>query len=109
VTELSGRKAQIVAAARGLLESGGSEAVTMRAIADKLGIKAPSLYKHFADKSSVEAALVTAGFIELTEAFAAAGSGSAERLVAGVSWLTHIAMDRTAGYHLRAKDGWQRD
>ncbi|MGZ4766422.1 MAG: TetR/AcrR family transcriptional regulator [Ilumatobacteraceae bacterium] len=69
---LTGRKAQIVDAARNLLEAGGAEAVTMRAIAEKLAIQAPSLYKHFADKDAVEAALVAAGFVEQAETFGAA-------------------------------------
>jgi AcrR family transcriptional regulator len=65
IREKSGeRQAEIVASARELLESGGPEAVTMRAIAERLGIRAPSLYKHFPDKSAVEGALVVAGFKE---------------------------------------------
>lgn len=68
---LTGRKAEIVAAARDLLEAGGPEALTMRAIADRLGIQAPSLYKHFPDKDALEAALVAAGFVEQAETFAA--------------------------------------
>jgi AcrR family transcriptional regulator len=69
---LTGRKAEIVGAARDLLEAGGAEAVTMRAIAERLGIKAPSLYKHFPDKSALEAALVAAGLSEQADAFIAA-------------------------------------
>jgi AcrR family transcriptional regulator len=69
---LTGRKAEIVNAARDLLEAGGPEAVTMRAIAEKLGIQAPSLYKHFPDKGALEAALVTAGFVEQAATFGAA-------------------------------------
>ena len=69
---LTGRKAEIVDAARNLLEAGGPEAVTMRAIADRLGIQAPSLYKHFPDKEALEAALVAAGFVEQAATFAAA-------------------------------------
>ena len=69
---LTGRKAQIVDAARDILEAGGPGAVTMRAIADRLGIQAPSLYKHFPDKDALEAALVAAGFVEQAEAFGAA-------------------------------------
>jgi AcrR family transcriptional regulator len=60
---------QIVATARQLLETNGPEAVTMRAIATKLGIKAPSLYKHIRDKAELEAALITEGFTEQAEAF----------------------------------------
>jgi len=65
------RRTQIVAAARELLEDGGPDAVTMRAIADKLGIQAPSLYKHFPDKDALEAAIVAAAFVEQAEVFAA--------------------------------------
>jgi AcrR family transcriptional regulator len=71
--ERSRRKPEILAAARTLLEGGGPEAVTMRAIAEKLGIQAPSLYKHFPDKSALEAALVALGFVEQAEAFDVAG------------------------------------
>jgi AcrR family transcriptional regulator len=68
----SDRPAQIVAAARELLERDGPEAVTMRAIAAELGIRAPSLYKHVPDKSDLETALVAEAFTETAEVFAAA-------------------------------------
>jgi AcrR family transcriptional regulator len=55
---LSPRARSIVAAARALLEEAGPAALTMRALADHLGIKAPSLYKHFPDKSAVEVELI---------------------------------------------------
>jgi AcrR family transcriptional regulator len=70
---LTGRKAEIVEAALDLLEAGGPEAVTMRAIADRLGIQAPSLYKHFPDKEALEVALIAAGFAEQAQTFSAAG------------------------------------
>jgi len=57
-TPRSPRATEIVAAARWLLESQGIDAVTMRALADRLGIQAPSLYKHFRDKHAIESALV---------------------------------------------------
>ena len=65
-------RAEIVATARGLLEANGHEALTMRAIATQLGIKAPSLYKHIRDKAELEAALIEQGFNELAEAFESA-------------------------------------
>jgi AcrR family transcriptional regulator len=66
------RKEQIVDAARQILETEGRHGVTMRAIADLLEIRAPSLYKHIADKHEVEVALITRGFVEQADAFRAA-------------------------------------
>ncbi|WP_406297286.1 TetR/AcrR family transcriptional regulator [Embleya sp. NBC_00888] len=68
---LSARAREIVVAARELLEGEGPDAVSMRRIADRIGIKAPSLYKHFPDKSAVENALIAQGMAELAEALEA--------------------------------------
>lgn len=59
----SARQQQIVDAAWGLLEANGPDGLTMRRLADELGIKAPSLYKHFPNKQVVEAALIDRGFL----------------------------------------------
>jgi len=56
------RQQQIVAVAGAILEAGGPAALTMRRLASALGIKAPSLYKHFPDKAAVEIALIERGF-----------------------------------------------
>jgi len=62
------RRQQIVAAARKILEEHGEDALTMRRLADALGIRAPSLYKHFPDKAAVEVALMQLGLQEAGEA-----------------------------------------
>lgn len=77
---MADRRGEIVAAARDLLEAAGPEAVTMRAIAQRLGIRAPSLYKHLPDKRSVEVALIAAGFEEQAVAFEAATTGAVDPL-----------------------------
>jgi AcrR family transcriptional regulator len=78
---LTPRGAEIVSAARALLEEEGRDALTMRALAERLGIRAPSLYKHFPDKAAVEAALIERGLMEMGEALygalAAAGAAGA--------------------------------
>jgi AcrR family transcriptional regulator len=66
---LSPRARQIVEAARELLEAEGPAALSMRRIADRLGIKAPSLYKHLPDKQALEAALISDASAELADAF----------------------------------------
>jgi AcrR family transcriptional regulator len=64
VPELTPRQREIVAAARDLLETEGPAALTMRALAGRLGVKAPSLYAHFAGKEEVEAAIAASSFEE---------------------------------------------
>lgn len=71
---MSERTGQIVDAARGLVDQGGPTALTMRALAEQLGIRAPSLYKHFPDKGAVEAQVITLAMRELADALATAGS-----------------------------------
>jgi AcrR family transcriptional regulator len=45
--------AEIVHAARDLLVEGGMETLTMQAIALRVGVRGPSLYKHFSDRNDV--------------------------------------------------------
>jgi AcrR family transcriptional regulator len=71
-TVRTARAASIVDAAGRVLEVEGPEALTMRRLADELGVTAPSIYKHFSDKSAVEAALVERAFLDLGAALHAA-------------------------------------
>lgn len=68
MVEWTGRRGQIVEAARHLLENEGVSALTMRRLADCVGIRAPSLYKHLPDKSALQILLITDGLTELAEA-----------------------------------------
>ena len=82
----------IVAGALALIERTGSdEAVTLRAVAREIGIAAPSIYAHFADREAIIMAVVVRVFDELSEAItkgqAAAGPDPVDRLVAGPFWL----------------------
>ena len=63
------RRTGIVRVALGLLEREGPDGVTMRAIAEQLGIRAPSLYKHFPDKAALELAMIAVGLEAFAEAF----------------------------------------
>jgi AcrR family transcriptional regulator len=67
----SPRAREILAKARELLENEGLEALSMRRLAERIGIRAPSLYKHFSSKQALEAAMISAGFEEQAALFQA--------------------------------------
>jgi AcrR family transcriptional regulator len=62
--QLSPRAQEIVAVARDLLDEEGPEGLSMRRIAARLGIQAPSLYKHLPDKQALESAIISTVFEE---------------------------------------------
>jgi len=84
-TPRSARAREIIAAGFALLDDDGAESLTMRRLADELGMRAPSLYKHFPDKAHLEAALVEDIFFEigdvLHEALARPGRAAVVRRV----------------------------
>jgi AcrR family transcriptional regulator len=76
------RAREIVTAARQLLEDEGLDSFTMRRLADRLGVRAPVIYKHFASKSALVAALISVGFEEQAALFEAALTSSNHPLTA---------------------------
>ncbi|MGK4579148.1 TetR/AcrR family transcriptional regulator [Kitasatospora sp. HPMI-4] len=78
---------EIVAAAVELLDETGNEAaITLRSVARRIGIAAPSIYRHFADQPAIMLAVVKQAFAqletELRTALDAAGSDPRQRLLA---------------------------
>jgi AcrR family transcriptional regulator len=63
----STRVAESAAAARRVLEGEGAAALTMRRLAEEMGIQAPSLYKHFSGKADLELLLVEDAMFEIGE------------------------------------------
>ncbi|MEA1079285.1 TetR/AcrR family transcriptional regulator [Marinobacter qingdaonensis] len=49
------------------LRNQGDTAISLRALAKELGVSAPALYRHFADRESLLAALAVTGFEELRD------------------------------------------
>jgi len=78
---LSPRARAIVSAAREILEREGPDGLTMRRLGDAVGIRAPSLYKHFPDKAAVEIALINEGFEQIAERFESALANGEDALV----------------------------
>jgi AcrR family transcriptional regulator len=55
----------VVLAARKLIEREGADGVSMQAVADQVGVRAPSLYKRFTDRAALLAAVERNAFASL--------------------------------------------
>jgi AcrR family transcriptional regulator len=94
---------EIVAAALTLIDRDGSaEAVTLRAVAREIGIAAPSIYPHFADRDAILTAVVARLFDDLAAAIragvAAAGPDPVRQLLAGCEAYVRFGLRHPARY-----------
>jgi AcrR family transcriptional regulator len=60
---------KLIAAAAALLDSGGEDAVTLRAVGHAVGVSHNAPYKHFKDRGALLAAVAMVDFAMLTDAF----------------------------------------
>lgn len=77
---------KIRVAAYELLKEKGIAGLSMRALADRLHIKAPSLYKHIADKEEIIADLQARGLAEFGSAIRKAGKSRKAKALAYRKW-----------------------
>jgi AcrR family transcriptional regulator len=83
---------KIAVAARRLLDCEGADAVTMRRVADAVGITPMAIYRHYRDRESLLNALADGGFDELATRLARRrfSGGTAQRLAKmGEIYLDH--------------------
>ncbi len=97
-------RGEILAAARDLLaETGNQDAVSVRAVAERVGVTTPSIYLHFKDKDDLLDAVCTEVFealgVALGEATAQGGS-PLERLMAQGRAYVRFALDKPEHYRL---------
>lgn len=72
-------RTEILAAATDLLDAGGHErAVTLRAVARRVGIAAPSIYPHFPDRRALMRAVAQQAFADLSARFQAICDGTSD-------------------------------
>lgn len=99
---------EIVAAAKGLLaKAERADDVSVRAVADAVGVTPPSIYLHFADKNELIAAVVADVFEELDAAMLSAAEGLTdpmERLRAFGLAYVNFALTHPEHYRLAAMD-----
>jgi AcrR family transcriptional regulator len=99
------RQEDVLTVARRVLAEEGVEALTLGRIARELGIKTPSLYKHFASKRELEAVLIAEGFEAFTGELVAAGS----TLEAFARAYRRFALERPQLYRLMTEGPLPRD
>lgn len=101
---------QILTAAGELLdENGGEEAVTLRAVARRAGIAAPSIYAHFPSAQAILLALAQDAFTELTEQLVVGASTEPDpvvRLRAVSAAYLHFAAARPQRYRVMFGGVW---
>jgi AcrR family transcriptional regulator len=93
----------IVTAALNLIDREGTqEAVTLRAVAREIGIAAPSIYAHFADRDAIVMAVVARLFDELSAAIKSGKAGMpddpVEQLVAGCEMYVLYGLEHPSRY-----------
>lgn len=93
----------IVTGALALIErTGSADAVTLRAVAREVGIAAPSIYPHFADREAIVTAVVARVFDELAAAIKAGAAGAGpdpvDQLAAGCAGYVDFGLSHPARY-----------
>lgn len=99
----SGTRAALLAAAAALLESGGMDAVTLRAVGEHAGVSRQAPYKHFADKTELLSVLAAGYFRALgadVRQAAAREEDPVRRLDAMCGAYVRFALDAPRRYRL---------
>jgi AcrR family transcriptional regulator len=96
----------IVSAARHILEADGLEAVTMRAVADAVGVRGPSLYKRVPDRAALLRAVADGVIDDLARTMArAVETGEPRRdVTAAVHAYRRFVLANPSGYRLLFAD-----
>lgn len=96
------RRKEIVDAARALAAEQGWPAVTVRAVAARIGCSAPALYQYFRDKDQILDALAAEGrshlALQMERSLDESGHGPAKRLRAAVRALWDFALANPETY-----------
>lgn len=107
------REEIVTAASRLLDETGDESAVTLRSVARRAGIAAPSIYRHFPDQPAIMLAVVRDAFAELDGqligALNAAGDAPRDRLTALCHSYLEFALARPGRYRTMLGGLWIPD
>jgi AcrR family transcriptional regulator len=104
--QLADRRQSILCQTRALAVDAGWDAVTMRAVAARVGLTPPALYERFAGgKADLLVAIAIEGFGELADALEQAATGQDEPLLTIAEAYWRFAQDEPALYELMFHQG----
>ncbi len=87
-----------------MIAEGGTDAVTMRALGERLGVSRAAPYRHFEDKAALLVAVAAAGFRQLSERLQKVGAGaprsSVERVRRMGEEYVRFALENPAHYRV---------
>ena len=98
---------KLILAATALLDSGGEDAVTLRAVGHASGISHNAPYKHFKSRDALLAAVATADFVMLTKGFRAVRQSSIKptaKLMKALNVVVDFSVNHPARYRLLFND-----
>jgi AcrR family transcriptional regulator len=95
-------RAALIAAARQTVEKEGFETLSLRGVAEKIGVSNAAPYRHFKDKKALLAALAADGFVALEQAYRKVReiSDPEQRLLAGARTFIGFAAERPGLFRL---------
>jgi AcrR family transcriptional regulator len=94
---------RLVRAAASLLDAGGEQAVTLRAVGQAAGLSHNAPYKHYRNRDALLAAVATADLVRLTSSFVeirASAQTPRDKLLAALATLVNFSRERSARYQL---------
>ncbi len=102
-------RSRILDAAEEIARSRGLESLSMRAIAERIGLSAPAAYRHFGSKAEIVGAMIERGygrFVRGLEAARRGALGPEELLTATVRYYLRFWVRDRPGFRLAAE--WSR-
>ncbi|MFQ3547422.1 MAG: TetR/AcrR family transcriptional regulator [Termitinemataceae bacterium] len=108
--ENSDTRSKILDAAEQIAREQGISALSMRGIAERIGLSAPAAYRHFASKSEIVEAMIERGYRKFMEGLAVARkdvSGSLHILKVTLEYYLRFWMQDRAGFRIVAE--WSKE
>jgi len=104
VSQADARQEAILTATAHLIEKGGPDSVSMRAIADETGLSRPAIYQYFASKEHIFAELVINEMADLSNELDEKAQKTDDPVIQLTIWVRHTLEYLTSASHRVVKE-----